>query len=213
MNEESTRRGAIRQVKFLDNPRRCPSCADFAVTIACDVALLAGGLTAFRHSFGGCTMVAGQFPTTEWRDNPDGQVRTIQEAVQIARANGVLIPDDVEFHVDETGELHKDLTARAPRVDKPSGERVYWSDMVHDLTNKVPIRVWPGILRSDEAIVAVIAHEMHELGFLRQDLQGGGIMIDDLVLHTEPGRPGNVHCQAWDVADELVNRMRGGLAT
>jgi len=129
--------------------------------------------------------------------------------VEIARANGVLIPDDVEFHVDETAELHRDLTARAPRVDKPSGERAYWSDMVRDLTNKVPIRVWPGILGSDDAIVAVIAHEMHELGMLRADLQGNGIMIDDLVLHTEPGRPGNLHCQAWDVADKLVNQIRG----
>ena len=83
--------------------------------------------------------------------------------MQIARANGVLIPDDVEFYVDETGELHKDLTARGPRVDKPSGERVYWSDIVHDLTNKVPVRVWPGILRSDEAIVAVIARRCMNL--------------------------------------------------
>ena len=45
--------------------------------------------------------------------------------MEIARAQGVVIPDDVEFHIDEAGELHNDLTARAPRVDKPSGERVY----------------------------------------------------------------------------------------
>jgi hypothetical protein len=44
-------------------------------------------------------MVAGLFPTIKWRDNPDGKVRTLQEAMGIARANGVLIPDDVEFHV------------------------------------------------------------------------------------------------------------------
>jgi hypothetical protein len=155
-------------------------------------------------------MLTGQYPTREWRDNPDGTVRSIHEAVEIARAHGVVIPDDVELHIDELEELSKDLTARAPRVDKPSGERVYWSDMVHDLTKKVPIRVWPGILKSDEAIVAVIAHEMHELLTLRPDLEGPGIIIDDLVLHTEPGRPGNLHSQAWDVADRLVDKMRGG---
>jgi hypothetical protein len=155
-------------------------------------------------------MVAGQFPTLEWRDNPDGKVRTIHEAVEIARAHGVVIPDDVEFHADEVGELHQDLTARAPRVDRPSGERVYWSDMVHDITNKAPVRVWPGILKSDEAIVAVLAHEMHELLTLRPNLESGGVLIDDLVLHTEPGRPGNLHCEAWDVADRLVDEMRGG---
>ncbi|MGC8638670.1 MAG: hypothetical protein ACP5XB_02190 [Isosphaeraceae bacterium] len=81
----------------------------------------------------------------------------------IARAWGVVIPEDVEFHVDEVGELHKNLTARAPRVDKSSGERVYWSDLARNLTSKVPIRVWSGILASDEAIVAVLAHEMHAL--------------------------------------------------
>ena len=157
-------------------------------------------------------MVAGQYPTREWRDNPDGGVGTIPEAVEIARAWGVVIPDDVEFHVDEAGELHKDLTARAPRVDKPSGERVYWSDLVHNLTSKVPIRVWSGILASDEAIVAVLAHEMHELLTLRPDLEGDGLSIDDLIRHTEPGRPGNLHCQAWDVADGMVDKMRGGAA-
>jgi hypothetical protein len=75
------------------------------------------------------------------------------------------------------------------------------------------VRMWPGILRSDEAIVAVIAHEMHELGSLRPGLERDVIIIDDLVLQTEPGRPGNLHCQAWDVADKLVNQMRGGPAT
>ena len=157
-------------------------------------------------------MVAGQYPTREWRENPEGQVRTIEEAVAIARAYGVVIPDDVEFHVDETGELHEHLTARAPRVDKPSGERVYWSDLVHDITMKVPLRVWPGILKSDEAIVAVLAHEMHEILNFRPYLEHGNISIDDLILQTEAGRPGNLHDQAWDVADTMVDQVRGASA-
>ena len=70
-------------------------------------------------------MVTGQYPKREWRDNPDGQIRTIEEAVEIAKKHGVVIPDDITFHFDESGELHKDLTARGPRVDKPCGERVY----------------------------------------------------------------------------------------
>jgi hypothetical protein len=56
-------------------------------------------------------MVAGQDPTREWGDNPEGQIRTIEQAVEIAKKYGVTIPDDIEFYVDETGELHKDLTA------------------------------------------------------------------------------------------------------
>ncbi len=154
-------------------------------------------------------MAAGQYPKREWRDNPDGQIRTIEEAVEIAKKHGVVIPDDVTFHVDESGELHKDLTARGPRVDKPRGERVHWSDLVHDITHKVPFRTWPGILKSDEAIVAVLAHEMHEILTLRPFLERGEISIDDYVMHTEPGRPGNLHDEAWDVADRMVDKMRG----
>jgi hypothetical protein len=59
--------------------------------------------------------------------------------------------------------------------------------------------------------VAVLAHEMHELLTLRPDLEGDGLSIDDLIRHTEPGRPGNLHCQAWDVADTMVDKMRGGV--
>jgi len=52
-------------------------------------------------------MVAGQYPKREWRDNPDGQIRTIEKAVEIAKKHGVVIPDDITFHVDESGELHQ----------------------------------------------------------------------------------------------------------
>jgi len=154
-------------------------------------------------------MVAGQSPKRQWRDNPDGQIRTIEEAVEIAKRNGVVIPEDIAFYVDELGDLDEDLTARAPRVDKPSGDPVYWSDLVHDITHKVPIRIWAGLLKSDEAIVAVLAHEMHEIHSLRPLLEEGRTSIDDFLMLTEPGRPGNVHDEAWEVGDRMVDRMRG----
>jgi hypothetical protein len=153
-------------------------------------------------------MLAAQSPKRNWQANPDGRTRTIEEAVEIARKFGVRVPDDVAFFVDESGELGEDITARGPRVDKLVGEKVWWSDLVHDRTEKVPFRLWPGILRSDEAIAAVIAHEMYELENLRPLLQAGMISIDDFIAHTEPGRVGNFHDRAWDVADEVVDRMR-----
>jgi hypothetical protein len=155
-------------------------------------------------------MVAGQYPTREWKPNPNGEVRTIEQAVQIAKRWGVEIPDEVQFYLDEAGELNKELTARGPRVDKYSGERVYWSDLVHPVTKKIPFRIWPDILKSDEAIVAVIAHEMHELNSLRPYLEDWSLSIDDYIAQTEPGRPHNYHDEAWDVGDNFVDKMRGG---
>ena len=154
-------------------------------------------------------MIFGQFPTREWRENPDGVSRTIEEAILIARKYGVQIPDDVAFFVDELGELNQNITARGPRVDKLVGEKVHWSDLVHDKTGKVPFRIWAGILKSDEAIVAVISHELYELEMLRPFLQEGSLSIDDYIAHTEPRRAGNDHDRAWDHADEMVDRMRG----
>lgn len=77
-------------------------------------------------------MIAGQSPKLQWKSNPAGQIRTIEEAIAVAKSNGVKIPDDVSFWIDELGELGPDRTARGPRVDKPDGAIVDWSDLVHD---------------------------------------------------------------------------------
>ncbi|HQU43658.1 MAG TPA: hypothetical protein PK867_12655 [Pirellulales bacterium] len=153
-------------------------------------------------------MIAGQSPNLQWRDNAPGQSRTIDEAIAIARSNGVNIPEDVSFWVDELGELGPDRTARGPRVDKPDGSIVYWSDLVHDKTAKVPFRVWDGILKSDEAIIAVFAHEMYELERLRPLLKSGKVTISEFIEMTCQGNPGNFHDQAWELADRLVEQMR-----
>jgi hypothetical protein len=76
--------------------------------------------------------------------NPQGEIRTTEEAKAIARKHGVSIPDDVEFFEDELDELDTNRIACGPRVDKPSGSIVHWTDLLHDKTGKVPFRVWQG---------------------------------------------------------------------
>jgi hypothetical protein len=89
-------------------------------------------------------VISGQFPgTMPWRPDPGGQVRSLEEAIEIARRKGVRIPEDVAFFVDESGELGPTLTARGPEVKKLPGERVKWSDPAHDITGEVPIRIRP----------------------------------------------------------------------
>jgi hypothetical protein len=160
----------------------------------------------------GSGRIAGQFPKIQWRPNAGGQVRTIEEAVEIARRNGVQIPDDVAFFVDEFGDLGPTITARAPEIRRPPGGRVTWSDLVNDRTGKVPITIRPDILESDEAIVAVFAHELHEIqGFRSIVSRRGSISIEEFIANHVWDNPGNLHYEAWDVADALVRRMRGEL--
>jgi len=71
------------------------------------------------------------------------------------------------------------------------------------------IRIRPDILKSDEAIVAVFAHEMYELERLRPILRKGGTSIEQFIEHTRPRNPGNYHDLAWKAADDMVERMRG----
>ena len=155
-------------------------------------------------------MIRRQFPKQEWRPNPVGQTRTIEEAIAIARRFGVQIPDDVDFFVDEFGYLDATTTARSSRLSPRTPETpVQWSDFVASATGKVPFLIRPDVLEIDEAIVAVIAHEMYELEELRPLLLEGKTSIKDIIWHSRPGVPGNLHDKAWDVADTFVERMKG----
>src|SRR5207245_1591695 len=102
------------------------------------------------------------------------------------------------------------MTARGPRVTKLAGAIVYWSDMVNSLTGKVPFLVRPDVLKSDDAIVAVFGHEMYELAALRSVLMEGKTTIEHFGGLTCADNPGNLHDEAWDYADDLVERMRKG---
>jgi len=156
-------------------------------------------------------MITGHSSRLKWRPNAAEQTRTLTEAIDIARRWGVKIPDDVAFFIDEVGELDADTTARGPKITKPAGSTVYWRDFVHHLTGKVPFIVRPDILKSDEAIVAVVGHEMYELEVIRKLLHTDrGMSVESLKGLTDFDNPGNLHDEAWDAADDLVERMRKG---
>jgi hypothetical protein len=72
------------------------------------------------------------------------------------------------------------------------------------------VRVAQPMFESDEAIVAILGHEMHELNNLRRlfEESGGAMTYRKLYYLINPGIKGNLHDQAWDVADALVAAMR-----
>jgi hypothetical protein len=50
---------------------------------------------------------------------------------------------------------------------EPTGTMIYWSSLFHKRTGKIPFLIRKDIMRSYEAIVAVIGHEMYELEEMR----------------------------------------------
>jgi hypothetical protein len=153
-------------------------------------------------------MIAGLAPRFEWTPNSPPTTRTIDDALEIARFWGVQIPDYVSFAVDEYGYLDAATTAKTTTFKEADGTIVDWSWLFHKRTGKIPFLIRRDILESDEAIVGVVAHEMHELENLRVAF-GTGAPIEYWEAETRPDKPDNFHSKAWDFADMLVERMRG----
>jgi len=88
---------------------------------------------------------------------------------------------------------------------------ITWEDCLHDRTKKLPIRIRQCVLESDEAIVAVIAHELFEVVRLRAAFadRSGVLTAREIHEHISYDYPGNLHYQAVAFGDRLVREMRG----
>src|SRR4051794_36379954 len=91
-------------------------------------------------------MIAGSAPRLEWRPNPDGATRTIQEACEIARRWGVVIPGYVHFSVDEYNYLDETTTAKTTTFREFEGTIIDWSWFYHKQTGKIPFLIRKDIL-------------------------------------------------------------------
>jgi hypothetical protein len=164
--------------------------------------------------------IRGWAPTVQWKQNEDALIRSIQEAIAIAQTYGVEIPVDVTFFVAEPGELKGTLgglfagqdfeSARGPGVTEHKDGRIYWQDHFNRY-KKIPFQIHPDVLTSDEAIVAVFQHEMHELSLLRRVFmlsENATMDATDYGNQVSAWRAGNFHDQAWSEADKLVLFMR-----
>jgi hypothetical protein len=151
-------------------------------------------------------------PKLTWLPNPVGEVRTVDEAVALARSHGVEIPGDIRFVAVRQETLPENAYAAYLQLGrKQAGDFIEWDEFYNQF-EQIPVRLSADILNSDEAIVAVIGHEMHELNELRKlfAASDGRLRADQLHRAITPGYTGNLHFQAWDIADELVLKMREG---
>ena len=58
----------------------------------------------------------GHTPRLKWNRNADGMIRSVSEAVEVARSRGVEIPEYAAFFVDELGWLHQAVAACCTNV-------------------------------------------------------------------------------------------------
>jgi hypothetical protein len=152
--------------------------------------------------------IGGQGPRIEWQKNARGVKRAIAEAIRIARLHGVKIPKDLAFFEAAPGELlgtFEELfaggsmeTARGPAVREARDGTISWAQH-YNRFNRIPFLIHPEVLTSDEAIVAVLTHEVYEIEQLRRvflSSSGETRNASDYGLQVTPGRPGNFHDRA-----------------
>ena len=149
-----------------------------------------------------------------YRPNANGVVRSPEQAIALTEAQGVEIPDDILIAFI-TAWQRTDAEAEYfwRRHDRNPNRWYTWADFYNDKTGKIPVRYNAAILNSDESIVAHIAHELHELNGLRVLFEENGrLQARQLIRLIHPvdqgGLKGNLHDQAWEVADQLIAKMR-----
>lgn len=140
-----------------------------------------------------------------WRQNAGSRTRTMAEACAIyERQTGRAIPSWVRFNPDRSvgADRHAEYVfGRNQRGSDPF--------RIEQLEAGVVVRVHPDVLQSDEAIVAVLTHELYELEGIHQRLVNGAEMTKaDVIGHTGSNRGENLHGKAWDIADVEVLLMR-----
>jgi hypothetical protein len=172
-------------------------------------------LERIRGAMGLEIVGAAHTPGVTWLPNPGGEIRTLDQAIAIARRHGVEIADDIAFEVVPQAALPRGARAAylqlgSNRVRRLAGDFVEWDDFYNAVNDMIPVRLSNEILASDEEIVAVIAHEMHEIEGLRALFEANDLRMTAAELHRliTPGYKGNLHYQAWDIADKLVLAMR-----
>jgi hypothetical protein len=152
-----------------------------------------------------------QRPHLQWTKNADGSVRSIDQAIEIARQNGVEIEDDILLRRVSDKFLPEQTYAEYFRARSNDPNKIVrWAEFFSKELDLLLVRVEQSVFESDEAIVAVLGHEMHELNSLRRlfEQNGGTMTYRQLHYLISPGIKGNLHDQAWDIADRLVSAMR-----
>ena len=152
--------------------------------------------------------MCGGYKITDWKKNSDG-VRNLEQAISLLARNGITVPEDVRVAIYD--ELDPDVLASylLPH-ESPADARYSWENLLNDF-GQVPIKVRSTVFESDEQIIAVLGHELYELGLLRRHLEenetiSAGQMSSLIATNTTSK---NFHCLASQYGDRAVLKFRG----
>jgi hypothetical protein len=163
------------------------------------------------------TPTARTHQTEPWATRLEGP-RTFADAIALARnylasANEPGLEDIPDYvHLVVSDNVPDDAYACYLWIgQQPEGGAIRWEDCLHDGTKKLPVRLRSSVLDSDEAIVAVIAHELYEVAHLRAAFEerGGVLTVRQVYELISYDYPGNLHYKAVALGDRLVRAMRG----
>jgi len=153
---------------------------------------------------------AAQNPAHDYRivrKHPAGHGR----ARRIALENGVFVDPNVNIFRQGENVMLAGTNAHASYLSlrHDSNARVRYDDLFPG--GQVSIWMHRSVFLSDESIVAHLAHELYEIhGLMRAFIEAGGWMRpSDLNELIRAGKRGNLHDQAWDEANRVVEAMRG----
>jgi hypothetical protein len=157
--------------------------------------------TGTANELGGFTLNAG------------GQVRSLEEALQIASQNGVQVPSYVSVFARPAEEMP--LVGGAParaafaQFGKNAPGMISWEQDVL-VQGQLPLRLNQEILASDEAIICTLAHETHEITTVQSLFEANGGVVSKAQLGGWINAPyGSVHQEAVQVEQNLLQSLRG----
>jgi RHS repeat-associated protein len=136
--------------------------------------------------------------------------RSIEEAIEIATRYGVEVGDDVRLIPGGRSLLHPGNRAEYFHL---AGEHVRrgqlfaWDDLL--VQGKSPVRIRKYVLISDEAIVATLAHETHEINALRTLFQHFGSLSAETLRDLLNAPFGTLHREALRIESYLLSKMKG----
>jgi hypothetical protein len=152
---------------------------------------------------------------TEWKPNPTGP-RSVDDALRLADDYGVYIADDVKIRFIDDAEYDFQFSEFADSYasyghirTQNLDQQLTFRSALTDKDGNVNVFVRNSVLDSDEAIVALLHHETHEIESLRDifakrvslSAREYGRLIND-------STPGNLHWEAVDIGDQAVWQLR-----